>query len=270
MRVGIVGIGLIGGSLGKALRGLNRSLEVVGLTRSEESAAEARKLGAVDRASASASILQGSDVVVVCTPIDQIEAALETTSDLLLSGTVVTDVASVKRPVRDWVRRLPEPGLFLGGHPVAGKTQSGLAASDPAIFRNEPWVFTPLEAQNLRPFEAWFELVAAIGARVRFLSPEEHDRQMAYLSHLPFTLSSVLAATVAQHADSQLAGPGYRGMVRLNTGDPAMYESISRANREGLMQAIDDFSQTLQQYRQRIEGNQQLRTLFEGDVHVAV
>lgn len=270
MRVGIVGVGLIGGSLGRALRRLPGAVQVVGLARSSQSADEARRAGAVDQGSTDLSVLDGVDVVVLATPIAEIPRVLDRIGHLVNSGSVITDVASVKRPVREWVRRIPEPGLFLGGHPLAGKAQAGLAASDPAIFKDEPWIFTPLEFQNLRPFEPWFELVRAIGARPHFLSPEVHDEQVAYLSHLAFTISSAYAETVSANADPGLAGPGYRGMARLAAGDPSMYESIARENREPLIRAIDRFAASLAQFRDRIERQDAVRELFEVGNHAAV
>jgi len=286
MRIGIVGLGLIGGSLGLALRALkdfppppagegrvgafDRTIEVVGLTRTADAAAEALRRGAVDAASTEVSILNGADVVVVATPIDQIGAVLDLVAPLAVSGTPITDVASVKRPVRQWARRLPEPGLFLGGHPLAGKSMTGIQASDPSIFRDEPWIFTPLEAQSLRPFQGWIELVRAIGARPAFRSPEEHDRQMAYLSHLAFAISTVFAETVGAHADTSLAGPGYRSMSRLAGGDPSMYESIARENREPMLEAIDQFAATLQSLRDRIDRRDHVSELFEAGRQLAV
>ena len=266
MRIGIVGLGLMGGSLGMALRRLDPSIEVTGLASSAEAAADAQRRGAVSRASSEVSILDGSEIVVLATPIDQIGPMLDRLAYLVMSGTVITDVASVKRPVRQWVRRIPEPGLFLGGHPVAGKAQSGLGAADPDIFKGEPWIFTPLEAQSLRPFEAWLELVRAIGARPFFLSPEEHDRQIAYLSHLAFTVSSAFAEAVRRNADPQLGGPGFRSMARLAGGDASMYESISRENRGPLIEAIDHFSAILHEFRDHIERQEDVLELFQGNV----
>ena len=270
MRIGIVGLGLIGGSLGLALRTLHPPIDVVGLTRSADAAAEALRRGAVEAASTEVAILDGCDVVVVATPIDAIAGVLDLIAPLAVSGTVITDVASVKRPVRQWARRLPEPGLFLGGHPVAGKSMSGIWASDPAIFRDEPWIFTPLEAQSLRPFEAWIELVGALGARPAFRSPEEHDRQLAYLSHLAFAVSTAFAETVAEHADASLGGPGYRGMARLAVGDPSMYESIARENREPMLEAIDQFAATLRSIRERLDRGDHVTELFAAGRHLAV
>lgn len=269
MRVGIIGLGLIGGSLGLALRALNRSLEVVGVARTPEGAAAAQRRGAVADASAEVATLRGSDIIVVATPIDQVPAVLDRIGHLIPSGTLITDVASVKRPVIEWARRLPEPGRFLGGHPVAGRTQTGLDASDPTIFRDEPWIFTPAEGQDLRPFFPWIELVEAIGARPTFLPAELHDRQMAHVSHLAFTLSAAYAETVERFADAGLGGPGYRGMVRLAAGDPWMYESISRENRQPLVEAIDRFAAILDRYRDRIEKGDRVRELFETGRHVA-
>jgi prephenate dehydrogenase len=270
MRIGIVGVGLIGGSLGRALRAIGQSLEVMGVTRTADAAEQARAAGAVDEASTDASILDRADVVVIATPIMQIPDVLDRIGYLVNRGAVITDVASVKRPVREWVRRIPEPGLFLGGHPVAGKAQSGIGASDPGLFKDAPWIFTPLEFQTLRPFEPWVELVTAIGARPRFLTPEEHDEQIAFLSHLAFTISSVYAETVTSNADPTLGGTGYRGMTRLAEGDPTMYASIALENHDALLRAIDQFALTLQRFRDRIERQDAVRELFQVAGHASL
>jgi prephenate dehydrogenase len=290
MRIGIIGLGLIGGSLGLALRELNKNnfppplagegqggglvrveaLEVVGVARTPEGAAAAQQRGAVDSASADMAILKGADVVVIATPIAAIRHTISQLAPHLTRDTMITDVASVKRPVLEWARDLPHPARFLGGHPVAGKTQTGLSASDPSIFRDEPWIFTPSKGQDLAAFEPWFGLVRAIGARPTFVDAVDHDRQMAYLSHLAFTLSAAFAETVERNADASLGGPGYRSMVRLAGGDPAMYESIARENRQPLTEAIDRFTQILADYRERIDHGDQVRELFMAGQHVGV
>jgi len=269
MRVGIVGLGLIGGSLGLAVRRLRHSIDVTGVARRAESAAEAINRGAVDRASTDLADLADCDIVVIATPIDQIAGVMDHLGNIVAARTLITDVASVKRPVLDWAQRLPNPSRFLGGHPVAGKTKSGLGESDPAIFDREPWIFTPAEGQDVRPFDTWFEIVRAIGATLSFMRAEVHDQQMAFLSHLAFVVSSAFAETVQRRADATLGGPGYRGMVRLAGGDPAMYEAIAGENRDALVDAIDQFDGVLHRYRQRIGGGTKLKELFGGAVHVA-
>jgi prephenate dehydrogenase len=269
MRIGIVGLGLIGGSLGLALRRLRRSIDVTGVAHRPEGAVAAVERGAVDRASTELSDLSECDVVVITTPIDQIAGVMERLGPVVASGTLITDVASVKRPVVGWAQRLPNPSRFLGGHPVAGKAQSGLAESDPSIFDQEPWIFTPTQGQDVRGFDTWVEMVRAIGAKPSFMRPNAHDKQMAMLSHLAFALSAAFAETVQRHADAALGGPGYRGMVRLAGGDPAMYEAIARENREALVEAIDRFDTILHRYRQRIDSGTKVKELFGGAVHAA-
>jgi len=267
MRVGIVGLGLIGGSLGLALRRLRHAIDVTGVARQAESAAEAIQRGAVDRASTDLAELSDCDIVVIATPIEEIAGVMERLAPIAGANALITDVASVKRPVLAWAQRLPNPSRFLGGHPVAGKTRSGLRESDAEIFDHEPWIFTPAEGQDVRWFDTWFEMVRAIGASVSFMRPDLHDEQMAFLSHLAFVVSSAYAQTVKRQADETLGGPGYRGMVRLAGGDPAMYEAISRENRDALVDAIDRFDAVLHQYRQRISAGTRVKDLFGGAVH---
>ena len=173
MRVGIVGLGLIGGSLGLALRRLGGSLEVRGVAHHGDGVAAALQRGAVDRASTDLRDLADCGIVVVATPISQIRSVLEQVAADISRQAIVTDVASVKRPVLEWARSLPDPSRFLGGHPVAGKERSGLSESDATLFRGETWVFTPDDGQELTPFDEWFRLVRAIGARPQIFA-ERH------------------------------------------------------------------------------------------------
>jgi prephenate dehydrogenase len=267
MRIGIVGLGLIGGSLGLALRRLGGSIEVRGVAHHEEGVLAAQRRGAVDHASTDVRDLSDCDIVVVATPINQIRPVLERLTSVVRRGTIVTDVASVKRLVLDWAGGLPDPDRFLGGHPVAGKERSGLGESDATLFRGETWIFTPRDGQELTPFDEWFRLVRAIGARPYILSAEAHDRQMAFLSHLAFTISIAYAQTVRPVADPALGGPGFRGMVRLAEGDPVLYEDIATVNRVPLLEAIDRFADVLRDYRQRIERGDRVGDLFRQGVH---
>jgi prephenate dehydrogenase len=267
MRVGIVGLGLIGGSLGLALRRLGGSTQVHGIAHHADGVLAARQRGAVDHASTDLRDLADCDIVVVATPINQIRAILDGLSGIVRRDAIVTDVASVKRPVLEWARVLAEPSRFLGGHPVAGKERSGLSESDATLFRGETWIFTPDEGQELAPFDEWFRLVRAIGARPHLLSAEAHDRQMAFLSHLAFTISMAYAQTVRPFADTELGGPGFRGMVRLAEGDPALYEDITTTNRGPLVDAIDRFADVLRDYRDRIDRGERVGELFRQGAH---
>jgi len=267
MEVGIVGLGLIGGSLGQALRRLGGRVRGTGIVRTtaEVTAAEAR--GAVDRAGTSLDLLAECRLVVVATPIAQGATVLAELGRVLPDRTLITDVASVKQPVLEWARALPAPDRFLGGHPMAGKTESGLSHSDPAIFVQTPWVFTPRPGQDLAPFQWWLDLVTAIGARPVVMAADEHDRRAAYVSHLAFTLSAAYAATVRDHGGDAMAGPGYRTMARLAAGDPRMYADIATTNQGPLLEAIDAFLDVLHDYRQRIADRDRLPDLFAEASH---
>jgi prephenate dehydrogenase len=229
----------------------------------------AQQGGADDRASTDLRDLADCDIVVVATPINQMRPVLEALAAVVRRGAIVTDVASVKRPILEWARGLPDPARFLGGHPVAGKERSGLSESDATLFRGETWIFTPDDGQELTPFDEWFRLVRAIGARPQMLSAEAHDRQMAFLSHLAFTISIAYARTVRPFADPNLGGPGFRSMVRLAEGDATLYEDITTTNRGPLVEAIDRFAEVLHDYRQRIESGDRVGELFQQGVHAA-
>jgi prephenate dehydrogenase len=269
MRVGIVGLGLIGGSLALALRRLGHSIEVTGVARRAESAAGAIQRGAVDQASTDLADVSDCDIVVIATPIEEIAGVMDRLGPMVTPGTLITDVASVKRPVVAWAQRLPNPSRFLGGHPVAGKTRGGLEESDAGLFDQEPWIFTPTQGQDVRRFDTWFEMVRAMGATVSFVRADVHDQQMAYLSHLAFVVSSAFAETVQKNADVTLGGPGYRSLVRLAGGDPAMYEAIAQENRDALVEAIDRFDALLHRFRQRIGDGSRVKELFGGAIHAA-
>jgi prephenate dehydrogenase len=269
MQVAIVGLGLIGGSLGLALRRLGGSIEVRGIARRPDGVLAAQQRGAVDRASTDLRDVADCDIIVVATPINQMRPVLEQLAPIVRRDMIVTDVASVKRPVLEWARGLPDPSRFLGGHPVAGKERSGLGESDATLFRGETWIFTPDDGQELTPFDEWFRLVRGIGARPQMLSAEAHDRQMAFLSHLAFTISVAYAQTVRPYADPNLGGPGFRGMVRLAEGDATLYEDITTTNRGPLVEAIDRFAEVLQDYRGRIESGDRVGELFQQGVHAA-
>jgi len=266
-RIGIVGLGLIGGSLGLALRRLGDRVEIRGVDRRASTADRARDTGAAEQAGTDLRLLADCELIVIATPISAIPAILRELEDLLPAETLITDVASVKEAVLGWAQDLKEPARFLGGHPMTGKAEHGLDSSDPNLFANAPWLFTPREGQDLGRFDAWFELVRAVGARPRLMPAAVHDRQAALLSHLAFTLSSAYAAT-ATGADTDMAGPGFRGLVRLASGDPDLYRDIAVANRVPLLAAIDSFLGVLSSYRRRIDDGDHLRELFLEAGHV--
>ncbi|HYM50585.1 MAG TPA: prephenate dehydrogenase/arogenate dehydrogenase family protein [Candidatus Limnocylindrales bacterium] len=255
-RVAIIGVGLIGGSLGLALRARRPEIAVHGITRDPEQARRAIAAGAVTSAGTRLEDAAHSDLAVIAAPLDATFRLLEQLARVMPAG-LITDVGSVKADVVGAAQRLPAPHRFLGGHPMAGRSESGLAAADPDLFAGAAWVFTPAPGQDVAAFEPWIACVRSLGARPVFMDPEEHDVRVALVSHLAFLLSSVYAATI-QASDEPartalVAGPGFRDMIRLATGDPRMYAAIIEHNRAPIRATLDALQASLARYRELLE-----------------
>lgn len=267
-RVAIVGVGLIGGSLGLALRARRPQTAVHGITKDDRQAAAALRSGAVSSASARLEDAAGAEVTVIATPLHATRGVLQRL-DRAGAGGLISDVSSVKGPVVRWaVEDLAEPDRFLGSHPMAGRTENGIAAAQASLFEGAPWVFTPRAGQPLEPFEAWIECVRAVGAHPVMMDAEEHDRRVALVSHLAFLVSAayvhVLRSTVEPERTAALAGPGFRDMIRLATGDPRMYAAIAEHNREPILAAVDRLEASLAEYRRLVlDGDPRLQGRFE-------
>jgi prephenate dehydrogenase len=235
-------VGLIGGSFGLALKRDVSHVEVVGVTRRKKTAELAVKRGAVDRAGVELGALRGADMVVLAAPLALTPALLRDIASHLAPGARVTDVGSVK----GWVvwqaaGALDKGNPFLGGHPMAGKEVTGIEAAEPDLFRGRPWIFTPRRRKEMDRFGDLVDAVKAIGARPLVMSPEEHDRYVALVSHIPFLLSAAYLRAVGAEEDwdvaSGLASSGFRDISRLGAGDSDMYAAIADANREEVLRA---------------------------------
>src|SRR5438552_4073455 len=257
-RVAIIGLGLIGGSLGLALHKAKAAQQVVGHDLGKGVSGRARKIGAIDSAyNTLADTVRGADLVIFATPVGAMRALLQESGPHLAPGAVVTDVASTKAQVISWAEEfLPPTVSFVGGHPMAGKEVSGVEAADGDLFKNRIYCLT--RTQRTRPvvMEKVSAMVEQIGARVRFLEPVEHDGQVAGVSHLPFLASIALVNTVAAggawaHA-SLLAASGFRDVSRLAAGSSEMYRDICLTNSDAIARWLDEYIDSLQALRTRI------------------
>ena len=256
-RVAVIGVGLLGGSLGMALRERDAKVHVRGVGRSRERLELARRRGAVDDfALEGSAALADRDLVVLATPIEQILAALGNLGPLG-PGAVVTDLGSTKRAICARARETLPPGIgFVGGHPFAGKEVTGVEHADADLFAGAPWV---LCAEPGRAVERMSALVESVGARVVRLSPEEHDRAAAWISHLPQLLSTALA-NVAQGADVHqatllaLAGSGFRDMVRLSGSAYGVWKGILQTNGDNIGDALAAFGTELDAVTRALSG----------------
>jgi prephenate dehydrogenase len=256
-RVAIVGLGLIGGSLGLALKRAMPAVEVIGVARRAETGSTAEEMAAVDRAGTDFAAVGGADLVVLACPLAATAEVLHAIAPHLGEGARVTDVGSAKASVVRIADEVldGERNRFVGGHPMAGKEVTGIEHADPDLFRDRPWVLTPPAASTgyeLSGFQDVVDAIAEIGARPVFMQPAEHDRYVALVSHLPFLISAAYLRAVGAGEDweaaSALASSGFRDISRLGAGDPEMYAAIAAANREevlgtwaALHHALDEF-----------------------------
>lgn len=257
-RIAIVGLGLIGGSIGLALHKATAAQEVTGYDLGKGVTDQARKMGAIDvPCNALADAVRGAELVVLATPIGAMRSLLQHIADAVTPGAVVTDVASTKAQVISWAEEfLPAQVAFVGGHPMTGKEQSGVEAADAALFQGRIYCLTPTFRTRPSAINKVSAFVEALGARVRFLEPAEHDGQVAGVSHLPFVASIALMKVVGEGAAwgdaSLLAANGFRDMTRLAAGSPEMYRDICLTNRDALLRWLDEYSATLRTVRQHI------------------
>lgn len=244
-RVAIVGVGLIGGSLGMALRERHLAHTVVGVGRSADRLETARSLGAIDAiATDFADGLRDADLVALATPIDQILTDIERAGPFLSPGAIVTDVGSTKGQIARAADAHLPPGAFVPGHPMAGSERSGVESAAPTLFNNATWALTPTDTTNGDALRRVQALAQAVGARVLVLDPDEHDRAVAVTSHLPHVLAYALLALARERASASdphlfdLAAGSFASATRVAASSPDLWRDIALTNREALADAL--------------------------------
>lgn len=257
-RVAIIGLGLIGGSIGLALHKAKAAQQVTGYDLAKGNSNQARKIGAIDQPyTALADAIEGAELVILATPVGAMRSLLQEVASSIHPGAVVTDVASTKAQVTSWAEEfLPSSVAFVGGHPMTGKELSGVQAADASLFQGRIYCLTPTPRTHSVAITKVSALIEALGARIRFLEPTEHDGQVAGVSHLPFIASIAIMNTVAEGpawADaSMLAAGGFRDISRLAAGNPEMYRDICLTNSESLTRWLNEYITTLSGLRDRI------------------
>ena len=243
-RVAIVGVGLIGGSLGLALRGRGMAREVVGIGRSEASLERAVTHGAITRYTTDLRYgIREADLVVLATPISRILSDLERLNDGLSPECVVTDVGSTKSDIARAGDEAVPGGRFVPGHPMAGSEKSGVDAARADLFNGATWALTATEMTNPEALGRVRDMAVGVGAHVREFSPEAHDRAVAVTSHLPHVLAYALAAVAGGRVAEEpqlfdLAAGSFASGTRVAHSDPDLWVEIALANRKALAEAV--------------------------------
>jgi prephenate dehydrogenase len=268
--VAIVGLGLLGGSWGLALKRAGFTGRIVGHARRPETREQALVEGAVDEAFAEVTeAVREADLVILATPVAVILDHLPRLQPHLPPQALITDVGSTKRRICARAAELyAQRPLFLGGHPMAGKERSGFENADPRLFENARYVLTPVKPEDLADdrVQAFRALVAAIGARLLIIDPASHDVAVAYLSHLPQLLSTGLASLIEEkHAAGELplevAASGFRDVTRLADSPYSVWRDICLTNTENIQWALDALIQQLESIKAHL-GDRELEHEF--------
>ncbi|HTR23511.1 MAG TPA: prephenate dehydrogenase/arogenate dehydrogenase family protein [Terriglobales bacterium] len=259
----IFGTGLIGGSLGLALKKRHLVSRIVGCDRPAV-LKRAKDCGAIDKGTSNISeAVRGSDLVVLATPVIAIIDLIERLGPSLPARTLVTDVGStkeeiVKRATKSFGRTAAQ--RFLAGHPMAGKENAGVEFADPDLFQGAAWLFTPLPRQNPHAGVTgeFIHCVEKLGARVALLDPAEHDRFCAWISHLPQMISTALAATLVEEFGPEaplldIGGRALRDLTRISGSPYSMWRDIAITNQANISDALHKLEQRLAHLRENLD-----------------
>ncbi|UCH36423.1 MAG: prephenate dehydrogenase/arogenate dehydrogenase family protein [Armatimonadota bacterium] len=269
----IIGAGLIGGSIGMALRERGIASHVVAVARSEETLRLAVSRGAADRATLSLSEAAAeADLVILATPVSLIIEHVAAIAEMIADECLVTDVGSVKGPIVAAAEEsLPCAGRFVGGHPLAGSERKGIAAARSDLLDGATWVLTPTRVTDEDALNRIEDLVARLGARSLLLSPQEHDVLVGRTSHLPHVVAAALMRVVAEAAKEyaeilDVIGPGLRDTTRIAASDPALWADIALANAAVVLAGMGEMNEALSRFKEALEaGNrEELERLFAG------
>ncbi len=246
--VAIVGVGLIGGSFGLALRRAGFPGAILGVS-SQRSIGEAVARGAVDRGASLEEAAAACDLLFLSQPISGILETLQKLDPLVRPDALVTDAGSTKQVIVDVARRSLHRCAFVGGHPMAGKELRGVGAADAELFRGRPWVLT---SEIDHPIRKW---IVAFGAREIILEPARHDRLVAWSSHLPQLASTALASVLHDRAPdaAHVAGPGLLDTTRLAMSSFDLWRDILETNSEAVGAALDAYIEKLRQLKSNYE-----------------
>ena len=261
--VAIVGVGLIGASFGLALRRVGFSGPILGVS-SPDAIKAGLASGAISEEATLSRALAEAELIYLAQPVDRIIETIQTIGLAVRPDCLITDAGSTKSFITATAAQHLRPGVFLGGHPMAGKEQRGAQAADAALFCGRPYVLTPTGEISARmvEFEHW---LTRIQARIVIMSPTEHDEVVALTSHLPQLLSTALSATLAQQAHPRLFdvfGPGLLEMTRLALSSPDIWNSVLETNRQPVLNALDQLAATLRTLTNDLQAGRGIDVVF--------
>ncbi len=262
-KVGIVGLGLIGGSIALAARQIWPASLVIGVDN-KDVLETAMRLHAIDVAADDPYVLAEADLVILAAPVKQNIELLAELDDNVTQPAVVTDVGSTKRAIVDAARGLPPKFTFIGGHPLGGAAKAGLENARPDLFTGRPWLLTPT-TESGDAIEKLSAFVKALGAEPRVVDVATHDRLLAFLSHLPQLTASALMSVVGGAVGAQglsLSGKGLADTTRLASSPSEIWRDIAATNADEIGPALDALIEVLQDLRRDLPSGDKLSEIF--------
>jgi prephenate dehydrogenase len=264
-KIGIVGLGLIGGSIALAARQLWPASLVIAVDN-KDVLETAMRLQAIDVAADDLIVLAEADLVILAAPVRQNLLLLEELDENVRVPAVVTDTGSTKRAIVEAAMQLPSRFTFIGGHPLGGAAASGLEHARPDLFKGRPWLFTPQNDASGEALEKLLTFVRALGAQPRAVSVAAHDRLLAFLSHLPQLTASALMHVVGDTVGDDgltLAGRGLVDTTRLASSPPEIWKDITATNADEIGAALDMLIGLLRDLRADLPNGDRLTEIFE-------
>jgi prephenate dehydrogenase len=270
--VAIFGVGLIGGSFALALRKAGFAGRIIGVS-SDDTIRTAIALHVIEEALPAEEAAAQADLVYLAQPIHKIISSLSDLNNWVKPDALITDAGSTKQAIVDRARRVISRAQFLGGHPMAGRERRGVVAAEADLFQGRPYVLTPgsaseLESEAAREFLAW---IPRMGSFPVILSPEEHDRTVAFTSHLPQLASTALAAMLDGRPEPQTGvyGPALVDSTRLALSSFDIWGDILDTNRRQILMALESYIAKLQEFREHLDGDA-MRRHFDAAARLAV
>jgi len=262
-KITIIGVGLIGGSLGLALKEKKPNFKIVGIDK-QNIIEKAIALGAIDEGTVNLKEgIKKADIIIIATPVKTIINILTQINPFLKKGCLVTDTGSIKQKIVQKANKILSKDIhFIGGHPMAGSEKYGIESADPYLFYNKTYILAPTPKSNLRALEKASLLIEMIGAKELILDPLEHDRIVSAVSHLPQIIAVSLINTIGELALRgnnnnyfKAVGEGFKDMTRIAYSPFKMWEDICDTNQENILEMIQEFKNHLEVIEDKLKNN---------------
>jgi len=259
-KVAIIGMGLIGGSLGLALQQKKLAEMVIGIPRRPETIDEALNIKAIIKGTLNvAEGVREADLIFICTPISLIIPKLKEIIPHVKKGAIITDVGSTKEQIVAEAEKIVPSGIyFIGGHPMAGKEKSGVAQSEASLFYKKPYVLIKTKKTNGKAFNTLKKIISNIGGNVMEMDAKSHDLAVASISHLPIVVAASLVNAVVDMGDvkekaKKLASTGFGDTTRIASGDPKLGLDIFRTNAESVLSVLEKFKKEIDIFQKALQ-----------------